>query len=164
MTCDGNPDTHRLPPTIVTETRYIATHLDWLAQQRWFDELADDIARIRRDLRDAVRERDPLPLHCTICPDGRVEAMDNGSWFRCTSCDHNWSRVEVWRLYERQQPMSLAECAESMGRPVKTLHHWKAQGWLGKPVGRDARGALYRLGDVQRAALGIRDGKKTEAG
>ena len=145
-------------PTVAGECGFLLEHLRWAEDHQWFDELAADIAGIHRDLMRAVREPDPIALRCPICTH-EVETMANGGWFRCLGCDHRWSRMEAHRLYERQKPMTLAECAESIGRPVKTLHHWKAQGLL-KPVGRDAGGALYRLADVQAAALGLNNRKK----
>ena len=149
-------------PSVASECAFLAEHLEWLAEQRWFGELAADVQRMRQDMRQAVREYDLPPLVCTIetCR-WTVEIMDDWSWFRCTGCGRTWTRIEVYRLYQRQKPMPLSECAKALGKPLKTLQRWHKEGWL-KPCARESGTALFRLIDVQTVALTVVPGQKTD--
>lgn len=153
-------------PTVVSECAFLLTHLGWCSEQQWFDELAADVKSIRRDLRDAVRERDEEPLRCFVegCGWGVDRVQPAGAefpWYRCSGCGTTWSHLEVYRLHERQKPMRLSACAESLGRPLSTLKEWRQQGWL-RPFAREGSTSLYRLVDVQQVALRVQHGRKTE--
>lgn len=165
--CGGIARQHRTAATVSGECAFLLEHVTWISRQRWRTELAADVTAIRRALRAAVREHDPIQLKCTIETCGwpvEAQAVDpetgEAGYYRCTGCGRTWSRAEVSRLYDRQQPMSLAECAEILGRPVKTLHHWRGKDWI-RPVGRDHRGALFSLSDVQDVAFSTINGIKT---
>lgn len=151
--------------TVASECAFLLLHLGWVHDQTWFGELAADVKRMREDCRQAIGEPGPSILVCTVVTCGwSIEALDGGKAARCTGCGREWSNRELERLHLEQQPMTLAEIAPHVNKPVGTLYDWasKKKLWI-KPVARDNGVSLFLLLDVQRAALGIRPGVPTTA-
>lgn len=141
-------------PTIVTECGFLLAHLAWCAEQQWFNELADDVRKIRGDLRQATRSRDVEDLKLTCIKPGcgwDVREAPGGKWFECTGCKSKWGRLEMHNMAERKRPRPLKELAHFINEPHRTLRHLVAQGKL-KHVARDGNANLY---DTQDAVVAV---------
>lgn len=150
--------------TVLGDCTFLYGQLGWVAEQDWCAGLAREVEAMRADMRRVMRESDPTPL---VCPTAgchwQVVPMDARSWFRCTGCNRTWTAAEVVRLYQQQFPMHLSDCGRALSRPLRTLQRWVKDGAL-VPVGRDTGGALFRLVDVEGAALRVADsGLKKDA-
>lgn len=140
-------------PTVASECGFLLLHLAWCAEQQWFNELADDVRKIRGDLRQATRSRDveDLRLACTQCGWPNIERMADGAWFRCAGCGESWGRLEMHKMAERKRPRPLKQVAEFVNAPHRTLRHLVAEGKL-KHVARDGNANLY---DIQDAVVAL---------
>jgi ribosomal protein L37AE/L43A len=151
-------------PTIASETGYLLAHFDWIAEQPWFVELHDDVLRMWTDVRRVIGERDPIVYECPTCG-WEVQPRYDGTVYTCSGCERNWTMAnEVDALIAAQaSAMTLTECAQQVGRPVKTLHEWRARGWI-NPLGKDrGRGQfVFDVRLVQRVAETVRNGKRME--
>lgn len=92
--------------TLVSELRYLATTLDWCAQQQWVDELHSDIRELHSQARSLAKDKPSGPLgHClslgcvgVVFPatvkdrDGR---HDGG---RCDTCQRSYTGLDLVRL------------------------------------------------------------------
>lgn len=143
-------------PTVASECAFLVHHIDWIAEQQWVDELADDVRRIRGELRSVTRDRDIEDLHlaCTSCGWHDIQSMGNGTWFRCTGCDQTWTEAELSKHAERARPRPLKACAEVHGVSVRTLRRAIERGEL-KHVAADGSTRLFDPLDV--AAVAARD-------
>lgn len=159
--CSAIARQHWTVPTAKAETGFLLLHLDWCGEWRWFGELAADVRTMHADIRQAIGDAAPEPLHCPSCGWGVAE-QDGGKWFRCTGCERAWSWLEIGKIYERQKPKTLSEIAVLTHVPLSTLKKWAKLRWI-KPVARDGA-ALYSLVKVQGFALSTQPyRKKAEA-
>lgn len=150
--------------TIVGECGFLLRHLSWAGRQGWFLEMHEDVRTIRADVRRAIGDRDPLSYTCPDCT-WTVEERFDRQVFVCTGCERTWTMAnEIDALVaEQASSRTIGECAKDVGKPVGTLHHWKAEGWI-SPAGWDRKKKcdLYDVRLVRRAAETIRNGRKTE--
>ena len=144
-------------PTVATECGFLLANFGWIAEQQWFNELADDVKAIRRDLREATHNHD-VTEHLTCIQPGcgwDVKPMDGGSWFKCSGCGESWGRIELHKMAERKRPRPLKECADLTGTPHRTLRYLVAEGEL-RHVARDGNRCLYDIQDVVVAAAKVK--------
>lgn len=68
---------------------------------------------------------------------------------------------EISRLLAEQgNTQTLRQCAEQVGRPVKTLHEWRARGWI-NPVAKNRVGQfLYDVRLVEKVAAEVKRGRR----
>lgn len=150
-------------PTVGTECAWLLRHIVWILEQQWVTELAVDLGIAERDVKAVLRERAPYAPRCDRCT-YRLEAMDGGSWYRCTGChrviDH-WA--ELKRLAEIQPPMTLAELSAAVDVPVKTLHDWHKRGLL-TPVTDAKRGRVFDPYEARQVKATLRHGPNRRVG
>ena len=70
-------------PTIVSETGWLTRHLDWLTEQQWVTELADEVGKIHARLLGVIDEG--RPEYRPRCKCG-ARMRDEGSHFTCSDC------------------------------------------------------------------------------
>lgn len=153
-------DEHLNPPTQRTvpgECGWLIESLDWIVEQPWFSEFAQDLASIRRDLKSAIRDygMQDLRLACTHCGWPEIEAMSGGTWYRCKGCERSWPRAELSKMAERKRPRALKRCAEYLNVPHRTLRYLVAEGRL-KHVARDGNANLYNVQDCAAAIAWVK--------
>ena len=153
-TATTEPATH---PTGATECAWLLRHIVWILAQQWVTEFAEDVAIADRDVRAALHERREYLPRCDRCG-YRLEAMDAGSWYRCTGCqrviDH-WA--ELKRLAEIQPPMTLPELSAAINVPLKTLHDWHRRGLIA-PAGDAKRGRRFDVWQARQVKANLRHG------
>lgn len=167
--CSADPRGHRVETTVAGECAFLLQHLTWCSEQQWFDELAADTKRIRRDLQAATGERDePTSLPCTVCG-WQMQGMGDYDaergrypWYRCTGCSKAiTTQAELDRVEQKARDVvTLRYAAEELGRPLSTLKEWRQQKLL-EPVGRDARGSLYSLTAIRKVGASVRNGVRS---
>ena len=64
-------------------------------------------------------------------------------------------RLAVERGLDGDGVGELAAIAEKLGIPVKTLHRWRAAGWIEPVYDSTKRGRRYRLADVEAVAARV---------
>jgi hypothetical protein len=152
-------------PTVASECGFLLTHLEWIVEQQWANEIADDVRRIRLDLMHAVGERDAEKFSCETCgwemePQGDYDQeLKRYPWYRCTGCHATLTTAaEVDRLSaDAADYVTLKYAAKQLGKDWATLRSWKKQGWI-KPVGRDQRGSIYSLNAIRGVSISIQKG------
>lgn len=144
-------------PTAATECGWLGDHVDWIVDQQWAVEIADECAAILRDIRAAIGEfevKDQLTCLMTGCG-WDVKAMDNASWYRCEGCGKKWTRIELHRMAERKRPRSLKECAKMLGVSLRTLRYARARREF-RPVARDGSTDLFDLSEVSVSVMRLK--------
>ena len=118
-------------PTVLSECGFLLTHLEWIDERQWANELHDEMGDIWRNLRGALAIRDAEVFHC---PDCRwvVEPQDGGAWYRCSGCHRTWAMAnEINALMRRQaNVMTMRECAKAAELDLRTLQRYRADGAL----------------------------------
>src|SRR4249919_506476 len=155
LTEHAEPDEN---PTVAGECAWLHSHIRWIGERQWLDEITQDIIGMLRDVREVTGEQQiHIKLYClnTSCGWG-VEEQSDGAWYRCTGCGRAWSRLELHRMAERKKPKTLAECALLAGVTERTLKTYKARGLL-RVVGRgQGKTELYDPDDVMRVTMNLR--------
>lgn len=85
--------------TLVSELRYLATVLDWCAQQQWVNELHDDLRDLHVTARALAKDKPPGPLgHClvatcsgTVFPATVRDAQGRHDGGRCDTCKDTYT-------------------------------------------------------------------------
>lgn len=138
-------------PTVTTECGWLLDHADWIVDQQWAVEIADECAAILRDIRAAIGEFDVKnQLACMHCG-WDVHEANGGDYFRCSGCSKTWGRIELHRMAERKKPKTLKQCAATIGVSVRTLRYARADGAF-KPVAREGSTDLF---DLQQVAASV---------
>lgn len=138
-------------PTVATECTWLGDHVDWIVDQQWAVEIADECAAILRDIRAAIGEFEVKDqLACMYCG-WDVNEDERGEWFRCSGCDRKWGRVELHNMAKRKMPKTLKECAKMLGVSLRTLRYARARREF-RPVARDGSADLFDLSEV---AVGV---------
>lgn len=152
-----HPDPSPEPTTLVSECAWLLEHLEWIVGQ--YAAFAPEIAAIHRDLSRGCGIRPPLPLSCSMCGWRVVPADETESWYRCTGCDKTWRMdAELRRLGATQPGMPLSQISRILDVPVKTLHDWRARGWIA-PIENSRRGFLYDVDAVKKASESVVRGR-----
>lgn len=153
-------------PTISSECGYLLAHLDWIVEHQWFDdELHPDVRNMHQDVRRAIGDRDEIGYKCPSCEWVVVPRYERAV-YACTGCERTWTMAnEIDALISDQTSvMSLSECARWIGKPIQTLHHWKAKGYI-TPEGQDRKRKqdLFDVRLVQQVAEVVQRGKRIVA-
>ncbi len=156
-------------PTITSECGYLLTHLDWIAEQQWFDdELHPDVRQMRADVRRAIGDRDDVTsMPCLDCGWEMVGQGDYDAerkrfpWYKCSGCSKTAvTQAELDRIDEKaRDTVTLSYAARMLKRPVSTLKEWVQQGWV-RPEGSDTRGTVYSLTAFKEHSQTIKRGRK----
>jgi hypothetical protein len=143
-------------PTVQTECDFLLSHVNWVDDQQWANEIVDDCAAILRDIRAAIGwkpEVTDLPYRCPSCK-WNVQFMDDNAWAKCSGCDKTWTFAnEINHLMAGQSSsLTLKQCADSVGRSKTTLELWRSRGDI-LPVAKDRLGRfLFDLRIVERVS------------
>lgn len=92
--------------TLVGELRYLATTLDWCAQQQWVDELHADLKELHGQARSLAKDKPPGPLgHCltvdckgTVFPASIKDSGGRHDGGRCDECNRPYTGPDLVRL------------------------------------------------------------------
>jgi len=140
-----------IPLTLAEAATFLLDHVDWIVDQQWAVEIADECAAILRDIRAAIGEFDVKnQLACMDCG-WDVHEANGGDYFRCSGCAKTWGRIELHRMAERKTPKTMKQCATIIGVSVRTLRYARAEGAF-KPVARDGSADLF---DLQQVAASV---------
>lgn len=136
-------------PTISTEAGWLALNLDWISEQPWLDELAQDIHRLHRDLERAIGEY--RPEYRPTCTCG-TRMDDHGSVFHCPGCgnNHGSTTLGLRELVVHEKPMTTGQLSKAFGWPINTINGWIRRGQL-QPA-NDTTPARYHALDALRLA------------
>lgn len=96
---------------LVGELRYLATTLDWCAQQQWVNELADDLRDLHVTARSLAKDKPPGPMgHCLVATcDGTVypatirDTAGRHDGGRCDSCGDAYTGTRLLRLGAQEE-------------------------------------------------------------
>jgi hypothetical protein len=152
-------------PTVAGECDWLQSHIAWIGEQQWLDEITRDVTGMLRDIREIVGEDDKLEgkLFCLNAGCGwPVVEHSEGAWFSCTGCGGAWSRLELHRRAERKKPKPLVECAKLAGVSEKTLRRYKDDGKL-KVERRQGKTELFDLEEVMEITMHFRYRQTTVA-
>lgn len=153
--------------TAATETSVLLEVWDWIIEQPWAGELADDVTSLASQVRNALGIRREYQPRCRYCRD-LVHPVEGDTQHRttweacayglCSGCGATFPKGPALdALAQVQPPIPLREVADLVGVPLRTLQRWDQTGVI-KPapesVGR--RGRLFDLADVQAAATRVR--------
>lgn len=145
-------------PTVDGECAWLRSHLHWIGEQQWLDEIEADVTGMLRDIREVTGEDDKLAgkLFC-IRPGCGWEVTERygGEAYVCKGCGNTWGRLELHRMAERQKLKPIAECANLAGVSDKTLRRYKAQGIL-KVAGRQGKTELFDPDEVMQLTMNLR--------
>lgn len=140
--------------SVDTECSWLLHHLDWITEQPWLNEMAEDLTRMLKDAQRVVGVEKQAKYFCTKCG-WPIQERDGGAWYSCTGCDQNWTRLELHRFAERKKPKTLAEIAKLTNISLKTLRSFADRGHL-KVVARDGKANLYDLDAVALATMNLK--------
>jgi hypothetical protein len=145
-------------PTVAGECTWLLSHIRWIGEQQWLDEITDDVTGMLRDILELVGEDDKLAgkLFC-IRPGCGWEVTERygGEAYVCKGCGNTWHRLELHRMAERQKLKPLVECANLAGVSEKTLRRYKAQGVL-TVARRQGKTELFDLDEVMQITMSLR--------
>ena len=143
-------------PTIVSEAGWLTRHLDWLIEQQWVTELADEIGKIHRRLLGALDEG--RPEYRPRCKCG-ARMHDEGSHFTCSDCgaDVREQAMDHRTALAQDRPMTAYDFAP-FGIVPRRIRDWVNRGHLqparsdnGNPIMRGKRLTYWPM-DVLRLA------------
>lgn len=156
--------------TVSGECSYLLSHLDWIVDQQWSDEIAADVKKMAADLRRETRQPiEEAPLPCLYCG-WQMQGMGDFDterhrypWYRCTGCRKSiTTQAELDRVQRKaNDTVTLRYAAEELSRPFSTLREWKQRGWI-QPLGKDSRGHVYSLAAIRKVGDSVRNGQRYE--
>jgi ribosomal protein L37AE/L43A len=139
---------------VESECGWLQGHIEWISQQPWLQEIADDLGKMLNDAHRIVGVEKQAKYFCTKCG-WPIQERDGGAWFSCSGCDQNWTRLELHRFAERKKPKTLSEIATLTSISLKTLRSFAERGHL-KVVARDGKANLYDLDAVALATMNLK--------
>lgn len=144
-------------PTVDSECSWLHGHVDWITEQPWLNEMADDLTRMLKDCTLITgTDEHTIKMTCTNLGCGwPVTEEADGAWYRCTGCGRSWGRLELHKMAERKKPKPLAECAKLAGVAERTLKRYEEAGHI-KHVARDGSRFLYDIDEVMKATMNLR--------
>ena len=92
--------------TLVSELRYLATTVDWCAQQPWVDDLHADLRDLHSTARALAKDQPPGPMgHClvatcsgTVFPATVKDSSGRQDGGRCDTCGDTYTGTRLLRL------------------------------------------------------------------
>lgn len=144
------------PATVDSECAWLqAAHLFVLAQP-WARLLCRDVHRIHTRLTETVTGKREYIPRCGTCPNTILDPQDAGSWYKCSTCNREYTPGSMSDLGRRQPPLPGKQIAALLGIPWSTFRNWDDRGLL-KAERRDGKGRkLYALADAKRVHERVR--------
>lgn len=145
--CDEWPDTHELTEeeawvrdrlgydlrgmpelaeqaTVRSEAAVLIEHWDWITEQPWALELAEDITRITRQVRSQLGIRPEPEYGCPQC--GNRAYLQPGGILACTEVqEHHVVVRDLEQQQRRRPPMTSKEIVDEFGITLAQLWQWK---------------------------------------
>ena len=138
---------------------------DWIEDQDWADELAEDVTGLTRRVRAALGVRPEYRPRCRYCRDvvEPVEAdthtattWEACAYGLCKGCHRTYPKGPALdALAQVQAPMPLKEISEMTGVPLATLYRWYLAGAILPETNGKKRGSLFDLAKVRAVASRI---------
>ena len=162
--------------TVRSECAVLVEYWPFIEGQRWGEELAEDVIRAAETVRRALGIRPEYRPRCRWCPkdpvtgkrplvhpvEAKTQAITTWeacAYGLCSRCGRTYPKGPALdALAQVQEPLPLAEIADLIGVPVKTLHRWHADGLIA-PVEGGRRRWVYDLAAV-RAVATVKFGRK----
>lgn len=155
-------DTGTIPPegqdpaTVDTECAWLTAAEPFTLAQPWAAIHCHDIDRIHTRLTEAVTGKREFIPRCGTCPNTILEPRDNATWYKCSTCNREYTPGAMVDLGRRQPPLPGKQIAALLGIPWSTFRNWDDRGLL-KAERRDSKGRkLYALADAKRVKERVR--------
>lgn len=154
------------PPSVQGECSALVEAWDWIEEQQWADELAEDVQQVAGRVRAALFVRKEPRYRCPEC--GERAYLVVGGFLTCAN-QHEQSVRDLELQYRRRPPAATRELAEEFNIAPERIRKWAERKQI-KPVRTEGRAALYLPWDVFclvnpdiRSALDERDSVKEGA-
>lgn len=148
--------------TVRTECSVLLEVWDWIEDQQWAEELAEDVSKLTGRVRAALGIRPEYRPRCRYCrnrvkpvdADGNLTSWDACAYGACTGCPEKYPPgPALAALAAVQAPIALKEIAEQLSMPLRTLQRL-AERQVIKPAPDQhgkRRGRLFDLAEVRDA-------------
>lgn len=130
--------------TVRSEAALLVEHWDWITEQQWADELAEDVADLTGKVNAALLVRKEPRFRCPQC--GERAELVVGGFLACPS-EHEQSVRDLEAQQRRRPPMSSADVCEEFGIAVARLWQWHKRKRI-KPVDSSGRTLMWLPWDV----------------
>jgi hypothetical protein len=156
--CTEVERTHWRKPTVASNSRWLRSHITWIADRDWSPIMERDLRALLSDIRAVTGNDRPGTMVCLSC-ENIAYPQHGGAWYRCPSCNQAWSRAELLHRAERNAPKTLVECSKILNIPEPTLRKYLAQD---PPPFRPIKGLkrgrahLFDLREVDSATRSLR--------
>lgn len=131
-------------PTVASECAWLLSVWDYIAAQRYAEDLGQDIDRMTRQVKAALGVKD-LNLKCPDCAD-RLQLQAGGQWAECDS----GHQVDVGNLAAKQRrrpPIPTRQACEEFGISPDRLWKWTERKRI-EPAGQIGKAYLWLPWDV----------------
>ena len=151
--------------TVRSECAVLVEHWDWISEQRWAVELAEDVQRIMATVKAQLGIRPEYRPSCRKCgntvipvdSDRKLTSWEAAAYGACTGCEWTYPKGPALdALAHVQPPMPLAQIADITGVPLVSLRRYEDQGLI-TSVGRKGNARTFDLAEVTDALATIRD-------
>lgn len=138
-------------PTVAGECGWLLRHVVWVLAQQWVTEMAEDVARLVKECRAVLKEREHFRPSCTC----GARLVEHVGYFACPDCGQDFREEAALRdAVARQQPMTAAQFEKGYGIPVGTVWSWHSRGLIepatdgdGQPL-KSGKSWRYHISDV----------------
>ena len=149
----------RGPDTPERHSAWLLGQLDWLVQQPWVDDMADevnDFTRALEGLSRVNRHRHRLEPPCPVCAARELGRWDGTAQVDCEACGKAWPESQYpWMvrlaLDDSKGCLTAQEAAQRLAVTVGTVRNYVAEGLIHK-LGTVDGTARYSAVDVERLA------------
>lgn len=109
--------------TLVSELRFLATAVDWCAQQPWVDDLHSDLRELHTTARALAKDQPPGPMgHCliatcsgTVFPASIKDSSGRQDGGRCDTCGDTYTGTRLLRLGAQEHAVSNEHPGQEAG-------------------------------------------------
>lgn len=131
-------------PTVRSEASLLLEVWDWITEQQWATELADDVSRLSGQVRAALGIRPEPRFRCPMCNDRSL--LVDGGFLECPS-KHAVSVRDLEAQQRRRPPMTTVDVCAEYGIAVPRLWQWHKRRKI-RPVESQGRALLWLPWDV----------------
>lgn len=138
---------------------WLLGQLDWLVEQPWVDDFADEVADLAREAERLIRinpRRHRLEPPCPQCSARELGRWDGTDQVDCEACGRAWPEKDYpWMvrlaLDDSKGCVTAQQAAQRLGVTVGTVRNYVTEGLIHK-LGTVDGAARYSAQDVERLA------------
>jgi len=122
----------------------------WIITQQWSTELAQDMHALRAEIEAALGIAKEFKPRCrNLWCGALLEPMDNGSWYSCPGCKHEYIIAADLKALGGAQYLTSADVAQLLDVGYTTIRYWKTERFI-RPMAYTASGVeLFDLDQVK---------------